>query len=118
MNRVDESLRSIVNLHPKTFSLQDLDDELACMALIRSLPEEYSIYIISLLLDTLDKNKQQSAFMTEELNRTRHPDLLSSQDSANALKAQPSSSVQPACSSDVLGTRCTAITVARMAIHH
>ena len=96
MNRVDESLRSIVNLRPKTFLLKDLDDELACMALIRSLPEEYSHFTSSLLLlDTLDKNKLQSAFMTEELNRTRRPDLLSSQDSASALKAQ-SSSIRPA----------------------
>jgi len=33
MNRVDESMRSISNLHPKAFLLQNLDDELACMAL-------------------------------------------------------------------------------------
>ena len=71
MNRVDESLHSIVNLCPKTFSLKDLDDELVCMALIHSLPEEYSHFTSSLLLlDTLDKNKLQSTFMTEELNRT------------------------------------------------
>ena len=96
MNRVDESLRSIVNLRPKTFSLKDLDDELACMALICSLPEEYSHFTSSLLLlDTLDKNKLQSVFMTEELNRTRRPELLSSQDLANVLKAQ-SCSTHPA----------------------
>jgi len=55
MNRVDASMHSITNLCPKTFSLQNLDDELACMALIRSLPEEYSHFTSSLLLlDTLD----------------------------------------------------------------
>jgi len=65
--------------------------------------EEYSHFTsLFFFFDTLDKNKQQSAFMTEELNRTRHPDLLSSQDSANALKAQPSSIRPAACSSDVL----------------
>jgi len=77
---------------------RDLDDELACMALICSLPKEYSHFTSSLLLlDTLDRNKLQSAFMTEELNRTPCPDLLSSQDSANALKAQSSS----ICTADV-----------------
>jgi len=44
MNRVDESMHSISNLRPKAFSLQNLDDELACMALIRSLPESIRIH--------------------------------------------------------------------------
>jgi len=96
MNRVDESMRSISNLRPKAFSLQNLDNELACMALIRSLPEEYSHFTsYLLLLDTLDKTKLQSAFMTEELNRSHRPELLSTQDSASALKAQYPS-VRPA----------------------
>ena len=63
-----------------------------CMVLIHSFPEEYSHFTLSLLLlDTLDKNKLQSAFMPKELNRTRCLDLQLSQNSANALKAQSSS---------------------------
>ena len=66
MNRVDESLCYIINLHPKVFSLNDLDNELTCMALICSLHEEYLHFTSSLLLlDTLDKNNLQRVFMTE-----------------------------------------------------
>ena len=79
MNRVDEAMRKIVNLRPKKFTLEKLDEELACMTLIRSLPEEYSHFTSSLLLlDSLDKSKLQSAFVTEETNRSRRADPLTS----------------------------------------
>jgi hypothetical protein len=49
-----------------------LDDELASMALIRSLPEEYSSFTSSLLLmDKLDKTTVHQAFVTEDLQRRK-----------------------------------------------
>src|SRR3981189_656743 len=79
MNRVDEAMRKIVNLRPKNFTLEKLDEELACMSLIRSLPEEYNNFTSSLLLlDSLDKTKLQTAFVTEETNRSRRADPWSS----------------------------------------
>src|SRR5713101_5320308 len=95
INRVDESMWKIANLCPKEFTLKHLDEELACMALIRSLPEEYSHFSSSLLLlDTLDKQKVQNAFITEEINRSRRPDAASTSNSVGALRTVPSTSVQ------------------------
>ena len=65
MNRIDEAMRTISNLRPKDFTLAKLDEELVCMAMIRSLPEEYSHFTSSLLLlDSLDKSKLLSTFVT------------------------------------------------------
>jgi len=50
MNRIDEAMRTISNLRPKDFTLAKLDEELVCMAMIRSLPDEYSHFTSSLLL--------------------------------------------------------------------
>jgi hypothetical protein len=47
-----------------------LDDELASMALIRSLPEEYSGFTsLLLLMDKLNKTTVHQAFVTEDLQR-------------------------------------------------
>ncbi|KAF8955724.1 hypothetical protein BDZ97DRAFT_1963278 [Flammula alnicola] len=57
MNRVDTSIRRIQDLRPTGFDLAKLDDELASMAMIRALPDEYSTFASSLLLmDKLDKS--------------------------------------------------------------
>ena len=95
MNRVEESMRTIKNLRPKDFTLDKLDQELACMALLRSLPEDYNHLTSSLLLlDSLDKQKVHSAFITEEINRSRRSDALSTPNSTDALKTSSSTSVQ------------------------
>ncbi|KAF9470543.1 hypothetical protein BDN70DRAFT_939614 [Pholiota conissans] len=66
INRVDDSIQAIQDLHPADFNLKKLDDELTSMAMIRALPEEYSTFASSLLLlDKLDKASIQSAFFTE-----------------------------------------------------
>jgi hypothetical protein len=68
INRVESAKRSIKELRPSTFTLDMLDDELASMALIRLLPEEYSSFTSSLLLmDKLDKTTVHQAFVTEDL---------------------------------------------------
>jgi hypothetical protein len=56
VNRVDEAMCIIKDLHPADFTLAQLDAELASMALIRALPEDYNTFVSSLLLqDKLEK---------------------------------------------------------------
>ena len=66
LNRVDECMKKIKNLRPSPFSLTQLDEELASMALIRALPaEEFSSFTSSLLLmDKLDRATIHQAFVT------------------------------------------------------
>lgn len=72
MNRVDTAIRRIQDLRPNDFDLAKLDEELASMAMIRALPDEFSNFASSLLLmDKLDKATIQQAFVTEESQR-RH----------------------------------------------
>ena len=70
MNRVDQAIIGIQNLRPEAFTLAKMDQELACMAMICTLPEDYSSFVsATLLLTDLDKEKLQSAFITEEAQR-------------------------------------------------
>src|SRR6516164_2163798 len=48
-NRVDKAMQLIKNLCSKDFTLENLDDELLCMAMIRSLPEDYSHFVSNLM---------------------------------------------------------------------
>src|SRR5262245_29628065 len=70
--------RTSKSLCPSAFTLEDLDKELECMALICALPSEFDNFASSLLLlDTL--SKLQSAFHNEETQRlARHADPSSS----------------------------------------
>ena len=87
--RIEQAMGNIKNLHPKDFTIEKLDDELQCMALIRALPEEYSHFSTSLLLlDSLDKNKILQAFHSEELNCTRQVEI------ANRVKANHANSTR------------------------
>ena len=71
--RIEKAMQTIQNLRPADFTIAKLDAELQCMALIRSLPEEYHHLSTSLLLkDELDKAMILQAFRSEELNRHRH----------------------------------------------
>src|SRR3979490_1276533 len=89
MNRVNQAAISIQNLHPSPFTLTQMDEELTCMAMIRALPQEYSSFVsATLLLTDLDKEKLQSAFITEEAQR-RHRE---SSDMALASRQAPPSS--------------------------
>jgi len=65
-------MQAIHNLRPKFFTIDKLDDELQCMALIRALPEEYRHLSSSLLLiDKLDKATILEAFRSNELNHQK-----------------------------------------------
>src|SRR6266516_7434735 len=80
MARADKAMQDIKALCPSGFTIKDLDQELQCMALIRSLPLDYNNFASSLLLlDAFDLLKLQSAFQNEEAQRTaRHIDSSSS----------------------------------------
>lgn len=72
MTRVDAAMVRVRNLRPDSFTIDDLDKELVSMTLIRSLPAHYSGFASSLtLLDKLDKDTLQAAFINEEALRTR-----------------------------------------------
>ena len=56
INRVDYALHRIRDLRSTAFTLDKLDDKLGAMALIRALPEDYNLFVSSLLLkDNLNK---------------------------------------------------------------
>ena len=75
--RIEKAMATIQNLRPSNFSIDMLDEELQCMALIRALPEEYRHLSSSLLLmDKLDKNVILQAFRSEELNRQRQTEMV------------------------------------------
>ena len=72
MTRIDAAMEQIQNLHPEKFTLDQMNKELVCMAMIRSLPPEYSSFASSLqLLDKFEKTKLQEAFVAEEILRSR-----------------------------------------------
>jgi hypothetical protein len=73
MNRVNGAMRRIKDLRPKDFTLDILDSELSSMAMICSLPDDYSSFISSLLMKvTLTTSVVQQAFITEDIQHTRH----------------------------------------------
>ena len=62
-NRIDSAMCTIQNLCPQRFTLDKLDEELASMAMICSLPDDYSSFVSSLLLmDKLEKSAIHQAF--------------------------------------------------------
>jgi len=75
--RIEKAMAAIQNLRSSKFTIEMLDEELQCMALIRALPEEYRHLSSSLLLmDKLDKNVILQAFRSEELNRQRQTETV------------------------------------------
>ncbi|KAI6138249.1 hypothetical protein BKA82DRAFT_72895, partial [Pisolithus tinctorius] len=64
--RIEDSMSKIQELRPKDtsspYTIKDLDNELVCMAMVRSLGEEYSHFASSLLLfQSLDKEELKEA---------------------------------------------------------
>ena len=93
MTRIDAAMQKVKNLRPDSYSLTALDDELVAMTMIRALPSSYSSFASSLqLLDKLDKDKLQAAFINEEALRTRSSTPGTSA-VLSAFASQPSSSL-------------------------
>ena len=62
INRVDEHIRIIKSLSPSSFTLDNLYDELAVMAIIRALPHSVDNIIHTILV--LDKFDKQSVIQS------------------------------------------------------
>lgn len=93
--RVDDAIHSIKNLRPEKFTLQDLDDELASMTLIRALPmDQFGSFHSSLvLLPQIDMRTLREALQAEENNHSSlSPSLALSSASNSASAGTPSSS--------------------------
>ena len=71
ISRVEEAVNKVKLLRPATYTLEKLDDELAAMALIRSLPyESYGNFRSSLMLMSDVKFATvKEAFLQEQRNR-------------------------------------------------
>ncbi|EEB97195.1 hypothetical protein MPER_03536 [Moniliophthora perniciosa FA553] len=75
--RVEKAMVTIRNLQPSSFTVNQLDEELQAMALIRALPTEFQTLSTSLLLkDKLDKDTILQAFRSDELNRQRQTEQV------------------------------------------
>ena len=68
--RIEKAMAEIKNLRPQFFSLNDLDEDLMSMTMIRALPAEYRSFVSSLiLLPQFDFKTLKEAFILEEDNR-------------------------------------------------
>ena len=75
--KIEQAMQNIQNLRTPGFTIENLDEELQCMAMIRALPDEYRHLSSSLLLlDKLDKTTILQAFRSEELNRQRQAESV------------------------------------------
>ncbi|EIW73829.1 hypothetical protein CONPUDRAFT_160671 [Coniophora puteana RWD-64-598 SS2] len=110
--RVDTLYARIKDLRPPAYTLDSLDQELACMALIRALPEEYSHFVSALMLQsTLDKDAVVQAFIQEENNRTRRSTAPVASSEAVLAVSAPSSGSAPSldhctCTGELLCSFC------------
>ena len=65
--KIEKAMQNIQNLRPAGFTIEQLDEELQCMALIHVLPNEYGHLSSTLLLaEKLDKATILQAFRSEE----------------------------------------------------
>ena len=70
INRVDEQIRVIKSLSPSSFTLDDLYDELAVMAIIRALPQSFDDVVRT--ISVLDKFDKQSVIQSlRNMDHTR-----------------------------------------------
>ena len=87
INRVDEQIRVIKSLSPTSFTLDNLYDELAVMAIIRALPHSFDDIVRT--ISVLDKFDKQSVIQSLRNMDHTHANL-SSTTSAFAASSAPS----------------------------
>jgi hypothetical protein len=101
MVRVDDAMRTIQNLRSSGFTLENLEEELLCMAMIRALPiPEYQPFISSLnILSEFNKAKLQEAFSMEEATRQSRAvvDPVLAQRTSTPTTSSPSASTSTNC---------------------
>src|SRR5437588_2290381 len=87
INRVDEQIRVIKSLSPFSFTLDDLYDELAVMAIIRALPHSFDDVVCT--ISVLDKFDKQSVIqLLHNMDHTR-ANLSSTTSAFTASSAAP-----------------------------
>lgn len=94
--RVEKAMQEVKNLRPTGFLITDLDEDLMCMAMVRSLPSEYRSFVSSLiLLPQFDFKTLKEAFLLEEDNRKNSEmstGISAAANLANTSKKQPNAS--------------------------
>ena len=87
MTRIESNMQEVQNLRPEGMTLAQMDEELVCMMMVRSLPSEYDSFASSFqLLDKFEKSKLQEAFVAEETRKAHsQPSLPASSSSTTAL---------------------------------
>jgi len=75
--RIEKAMQAIQNLWPVGFTIEQLDNELQCMALIHALFDEFHHLASTLLLvDKLDKAMILQAFRSKELNQQHNAESV------------------------------------------
>ena len=100
--RIEQAIKDIVALRPKDYTIQQLDDDLACMAMLRSLPAEYSSFVSTIsLMDSISMDKLKTSFITEESNRkalqSQSPASSSTANFVSSTPARPPTRIQTVC---------------------
>lgn len=76
--RIEQAMKDIKALRPRDYTLKDLDEDLSCMAMMRSLGPEFSSFVSTIsLVDTITMEKLKTVFITEESNRKAMADQSS-----------------------------------------
>ncbi|TFY71470.1 hypothetical protein EVG20_g1549 [Dentipellis fragilis] len=99
--RVSSAVQNVQSLRPTKYGLDELDDELASMALIRGLPSElYGSFTSSLLLlPQIDRATILEAFIAEDNNRRLRP----SDDATLASRASAAAAASMSTTCDFCG---------------
>ena len=94
INRVNEQVRIIKSLTPQSFTLDQLYNELSTMALIRSLPQDFSQVINTIaVMDTFEKDKVITSLRNlDDTNRQLGSVLVASSSSSSHQQKKPNSS--------------------------
>ena len=83
--RIENAKAEIAKMRPKGLTVEQLEDELATMAMIRALPGDYSHLSSSLLLkDDLNKTTVLQAFRSDQLHKQRQDQMVNRANSSNA----------------------------------
>ncbi|SJL19091.1 uncharacterized protein ARMOST_22699 [Armillaria ostoyae] len=89
VGRVSRAMQDIKALRPEKFTIDELDNELQSMALIRALPSDFDNFVSSiLLLHSLSLDKLVAAFHTEETQRRSRDTASATSFKATAVKVQ------------------------------
>ncbi|KAI0288723.1 hypothetical protein B0F90DRAFT_1660894, partial [Multifurca ochricompacta] len=73
INKVNDQIRTIQSLSPDSFTLSNLYDELAVMAIIRALPQSFDNVVRTIsVLDKFDKNSAQNCPKCDFCSRLGH----------------------------------------------